>query len=310
MKRMLLAVLLLALLGTVSWAQVTSDFSLTVNPAFHIPFGPTLGDGTPFYTVGGGASIKAEYALPFAQFIATGLVLDVDFLPINSASSAMTFLSLGPQIGVRFFPIPRLGVKIAGYGGMYLGFGAGATVYNPFAAGVVDIGYLLNPALTLGAGATYKHNFSSFGTVYNGLGVNLGVSYHVGAGGGKANLRIAPDLRPIFPLFYTFYDKNPAGTVVVRNSSAGPVQDVTASLFVKEYMEQPKNFWSAPALNRNQEVSVPVYALFDQRIFDVTTETKAAGEILITYKYLGAGGNDAPARHRHDQQQELRDLGR
>ncbi len=104
-----------------------------------------------------GLSIKGEYALPFAQFLTTGLALDVDFLPINSASQAMTFLSLGPELGVRFFPIPRLGIKVAGYGGMYLGFGAGATVYNPFAAGIVDIGYLLNPALTLGAGASYKY---------------------------------------------------------------------------------------------------------------------------------------------------------
>jgi tetratricopeptide (TPR) repeat protein len=288
MKRKLLPVLLLALLGAAAWAQVTSDFSLTVNPAFNIPFGPTLGDGTPFYTVGGGASIKAEYALPFAQFLTTGLVLDVDFLPINSASQAMTFLSLGPELGVRLFPIPRLGIKLAGYGGMYLGFGAGTTVYNPFAAGVVDIGYLLTPSLTLGAGATYKFDFSQFGPVYHGLGVNLGVSYHIGAAGGKANIRILPDLKPIFPLFYTYYDKNPAGIVAVKNASAAPVQDVSASFFVKEYMEQPKIFWSAPALNKNQEVSVPAYALFDQRIFDVTTETKAAGEVVLTYTYLGA----------------------
>jgi hypothetical protein len=177
MMRKLVLVLLITLLAAVAWAQVTSDFSLTANPAFAIPLGPSLADGTPFYTVGGGASLKGEYTLPFARFLYTGLALDVDFLPINAASKAMTFLSLGPEFGLRFFPIPRLGVRLAGYGGMYLGFGAGATVYNPFAAGFADISYLLSPSLSLGLGATYKYNFSKFGPVYNGIGVNLGVSY-------------------------------------------------------------------------------------------------------------------------------------
>ncbi len=136
------------------------------------------------------------------------------------------------------------------------------------------------------------------------------MSYHVGAAGGKARLGSSRTSTPIFPLFYTYYDKNPAGTVAIRNASAGPVQDVTASFYVKEYMEQPKNFWTAPALNRNQQVSVPVYALFDQRIFDVTTETKAAGEITAHLQVPRRGGFDAPARHRHHQQQERHDLGR
>jgi len=290
MPRKPFLVLTLALLAASSWGQVTSDFSLTANPAFTIPLGPSLADGTPFYTIGGGASLKGEYTLPFARALFTGLALDVDFLPINAASKAMTFLSLGPQLGLQFFPIPRLGMKLAGYGGMYLGFGAGATVYNPFAAGFADISYLLSPSLSLGLGATYKYNFSKFGPVYNGIGVNLGVSYHIGAGSGKADLRIEPKIEPIFPLFYTYYDKNQAGTLALKNTSPGPIQDVTVSLFVKEYMEQPKNFWSAPALDRNQEVSAPIFALFDQRIFDVTTETKVAGEVVVAYKYLGKEG--------------------
>ncbi len=288
MLRKLVLLTFVVFLSAPAWAQVTSDFSLTIDPSVNIPLGPALPDGTPYYSIGGGASIRGEYVFPFARFLYTGVGLDFDYAPLNSSQKSLALLAFGPQVGFTFFPIPRLQLKLAGYGGMYLGFGLGTMTYNPFAGGIVDVQYLLSPSLSLGGGASFKNAFSMYGNVYQGIGIHLGASYHLGAGGGKANLRIEPTLSPVFPLFYSYYDEHPLGSVDLKNNSPSAVQDVSASFFVKEYMEQPKVFYRAPALDRNQAVTVPVQALFERSIFDVTAETKVAGEITVTYKYLGA----------------------
>ena len=117
--------------------------------------------------------------------------------------------------------------------------------------------------------------------------MNLGVQYHVGAGGSGGYLHVEPQILPIFPLFYSYYDKNPAGNMTIRNTAAGNVQDVTVSFLVKQFMEEPKVSWQWKELKRGEEKSIPIFALFKDAILQVTEATKVAGEIIVTYKYLG-----------------------
>lgn len=268
-------------------AQVTSDFSLVLNPVLNIPLAPKLADGTPFYTIGGGISIKGEYVMPFAQYLFAGVGLSADFAPLNSAGKAVTFLALGPEVGVRYSPLQRLTLKLAGFGGMYFGMVEAGTVIDPYFGGLLDVSYLLTPAFSLGTGAAYKQMQTPDGAVYQGIGVNLGAQYHIGAGRKRADLQITPNILPIFPLFYSYYDKNPAGSLRMRNVERGDLEAVKVSFFVKEYMVQPKLCAELPKLARGQEVDVPVYALFKENIFSVTEGTKVAGDIAVEYKYLG-----------------------
>jgi hypothetical protein len=94
-------------------------------------------------------------------------------------------------------------------------------------------------------------------------------------------------MMPIFPLFYSYYDKNPAGSLLLRNDERGDVAGVKISFFVKQYMDEPKLCAEYPKLARGQEVQVPVYALFKDNIFSVTEGTKVAGDIRVEYSYLG-----------------------
>jgi transglutaminase-like putative cysteine protease len=287
MKAKLAIFLSMCLASTFAYAQVTSDFTLTVNPMVDIPLGPNLTDGTSFYTIGGGISLKGEYSLPFAQFIYTGLVFDANFAPINASENILTLLSLGPEIGLQVFPITRLGLRIAGIGGWYAGMVTEGTAINGFAGGALDISWLVNPSLTLGVGATYKRYFTPTEAIYEGIGINLGVRYHIGAEGTRASIWVEPAVRPIFPLFYGYYDKNAAGTIMVRNTSPGPVQDVTVSFYVKQYMDAPKICWQYSQLSRDEEKDIPLFALFSNSIFGVTEQTRVAGVVEISFKYLG-----------------------
>ncbi len=280
-------ILVIACVATASVAQVTSDFSLSVYPMVDVPLGPVLQDGTALFSIGGGISMKAEYTLPFAQFIYTGLLFDANIAPTNNASTALTLLGVGPEAGVQFFPSPRIGIKLAGYGGAYAGMYSPGTVINGFAGGLLDFDYLVSSALSIGFGVSYKSYFTPTAAVYSGLGLRLGVSYHIGAEDTKGSLWVTPKVSPIFPLFYGYYDKNAAGTITIKNTSPGAVQDVSVSFFVKQYMDAPKVCWSSGQLGRDEEKTIPLLALFSNSIFGVTEQTTVAGVIEITYKYLG-----------------------
>ncbi len=286
MKRRLVLLGMFLCAGAILNAQVTSDFSLTANPTVNIPLGPSLSDGTPFYSVGAGVSIKGEYSLPFAQLVYTGLVFDADYVPINSSPKALTLLSLGPEVGVQYYPVPRLGLRLAGYGGYYAGMVQAGTVINPFAGALFDVSYLLSSSLSLGAGASFKYYFTSTTAVYQGIGVNIGIQYHF-VGGSGGYLHVEPQVLPIFPLFYSYYDKNPAGSMTIKNTAAGSVQDVTVSFMVKQFMDEPKVSWHWKEMGKGEERTVPIFALFTDAILQVTEATKVAGDIAVTFKYLG-----------------------
>ena len=123
--------------------------------------------------------------LPFAPFLYTGLACDFDLAPINASQKSLTLLAAGPQLGLRFSPLQRLNLKLAGYGGLYFGLVEEGAVRNPFLAGLVDAGWLLSPSLSLGLGAAYKRYLAPATPLYQGLGIRLGAQYHVGAGDGE-----------------------------------------------------------------------------------------------------------------------------
>jgi len=277
----------LALVAAAADAQVTSDFSFMASPSVNIPLGPALADGTPFYSLGGGISFRGEYTPPFAQYLYTGLELDADLIPILNSQKSLTLLSAGPILGFQLYPFQRFALRVAGFGGMYAGMVEAGTSFNPFVGGLFDASYLISPSFSLGLGASFKYSFTSTSPIYEGIGINIGARYHIGAGTGMGVIKVEPDVAPIFPLFYSYYDKNDAGTLKIRNTGTAPVQNVEVSFYVKQFMDQPKPTWQGKELARGQEVSAKVYALFTDRIFQVTEETKVAGEVQVSYTYLG-----------------------
>ena len=285
MKRKAILVLLLAAIGAAGWGQATSPFAISAQPIVSVPIGPALADGTPFYTIGGGAGLRAEFTPPGLQFLLGGLGLDAEFLPLNGAGKTATFLSLGPLLGVQFFPIQRFGIRLAGTGGIYAGMIEAGTVLNPFAGATLDFGYQVKPALAVALGGSFKYHFTPTGPAYYGVGVSLGARYYIG--GNRADLRVVPEFRPIFPVFYSYYDDNPAGTVTLQNRSMGPIQNVQVSLFVKEYMSAPKPALAVPVVQRGKDVEVTANALFTDSILGVTEQKKVAGELVVVYTYFG-----------------------
>jgi tetratricopeptide (TPR) repeat protein len=287
MKKGLSALSLITLASvSIAWSQAVTPFSVTAVPTLDFPIGIALegAGGTSLYGLGYGVSLRGQYALPFLPALSAGAVLDVDFLTINGSDKSSSFIGGSGELAYTLSLAPRLGLRAGARGGVYRAAFEGESFVQPYAAASLDLGYILGPSLSLGIGASYKA-YLPFGEVFNGVAAQVGIQYNIGSSGRVA--KIEPRVRQIFPLFYSYYDKNPVGAVVVRNRGSRPLEDLSVSFFVPQYMEAPKECWASASLAAGGEAEAPVYALFKDSIFSVTEATKVAGEIRLSYSYLG-----------------------
>jgi hypothetical protein len=287
MYRPLLAVSTLIFLFSFGrvWAQKAGGLSFEASPTLAFPLGPALsgsGSTSIYGRMGFGATVRGEYALPFAPSLSAGLALDADIQALNGSDKSAQFLGASGELAYSLSLAPRLSLRFALRGGAYGGFFETENFLGPYAAGSLDLDYLLGPSLSIGLGASYKAYFPG---VYYGVAASIGLRYKLGVS--KNLLKVKPQLNTVFPLFYSYYDKNPVGSLQLGNSGASELRDLAVSFFVPQFMERPKECWSAQALAAGASAEAPIYALFKDSIFSVSEGTKVAGEIVVTYEYLG-----------------------
>jgi hypothetical protein len=88
----------------------------------------------------------------------------------------------------------------------------------------------------------------------------------------------------VFPVFYKYYNDNPVGSVILRNEEKRRITDVKVNFFVKSYMDSPKASLTLPDLDPGEEARVPLLALFNTSILDVTQGTKTSAEVTVEYR--------------------------
>ena len=280
-----LSLLLVLLLSVVLWGQGTENLSFTVVPGAQVP----IGDSRDLFTTGGSVDINGEYSLQFLSpgFIKTGIGLSV--MP-TLADSDMNIIDLSLGAGIRLPVLPRLLYSVSLSGGMYTGIRDDLTSSDPVFRANTGVRYVLSRSLSLGAETSYSYYLSTreMEPLLTGLSISLGLTYHFGAGSQEAEIWYMPDMQMVFPVFYKYYDDHPVGSLILENLERGTIQNVSVSMFVPEYMKQPKVCEEIPALKRNEEAVVDLYALFSDSILKVTEGTKVSAEITVEYDYLGS----------------------
>lgn len=66
----------------------SSDVTMSFLPTVTVPIGPTLGDGLPFFDIGGGGSLRGELAPGFARWLFGRAFIDYELLPINGSAES------------------------------------------------------------------------------------------------------------------------------------------------------------------------------------------------------------------------------
>ena len=280
--------------------KVESYLSLHLNPAVEIP----IGDSSSLFTMGGSVGLSARYILPRAPRVFLSGGLDYSLNPLNM-DSVLNKISAGGGLGIQVPLSSALGIiayATGGYSYDYLDSGGSIeSAWNPF----VDAGagiqvLLLNNRLGLGAGGSYKNYFG----LYSAVGIYAGTSYHFPVRQRLKVRKVVPgqpdflgagdilqlsniEFENIFPVFHKYYDDNPIGKAVLENPYNKPVTDIEVTLFVRQYMDVPKQCTAPPSMEAGAVQEIELNALFIDRVLDITEATKVAVEIGMEYTYEG-----------------------
>jgi tetratricopeptide (TPR) repeat protein len=95
----------------------------------------------------------------------------------------------------------------------------------------------------------------------------------------------------VFPVFYQYYDDKPIGKARIKNLEKGTIRDLKVSVFIKQYMDSPKVYELPKELAKDEEAEIPLYALFNDRVLEITEGTKVAAEITLDYLLRGEPRN-------------------
>jgi len=264
-------------------AQVPSPLSIEVLPSFDLP---TFGTAS-YFSVGGSLDLGVKYRLPGSLLTFSG-GLEYCYAPSQATASLSIILpkiGIGVQIPLASFLSAFCRADVGYYFATYNDFSMNAT--DPFVAGGVGLRIALAPTFHIEVGGRYKY----YAALYQGASVAVGVDIALGNLGGSVDIPTL-ELRPAFPVFYKHYDDHPIGTVTVASRLKVPATDVKAQVYIREFMDAPKAIPICSTLAPGESRTVDLYALFTDKVLEVTEGTKVAAEITVSYMVEGQGYED------------------
>jgi hypothetical protein len=277
--------------------------------SFHLSPGVTfpVGGDTEYFNTGVGAGLAAEYKIPPAPLFYLSGNAGYTYIPVTFDTS-LSVLPFGVGGGISLGLGERIDVKVFVKGGYYYAFlndNSGPRSGNPW----FDVGtgayYYITSNISLGLQASYL----SYNGLYSGIGIGLGTAYHLPAR--KKRDRSAPAgpvplesgsrylrleevaFQDVFPVFFKYYDEHAVGSAVITNGSENEITDIDVSLYVKQYMDNPKACRTPEGLAPGERGDVEINALFTERILEITEGTKVSAEITVEFSMNGNRYSDS-----------------
>ncbi|GBU27242.1 hypothetical protein R84B8_00769 [Treponema sp. R8-4-B8] len=263
-----------------------NDITLSLAPVFEIPV------GADYLSSGMGASASLDWAfLPLGNNFDFGLSAGGGFSSITAdIGDPLTIIEgkIGPF--ARWRPMDRWAFRAGLSGGVYQYSRGDLNEAKAMASFALGVEFHVLPYLSIFAEAGYNYRFydpsqpiSSIKTI---MGIRLNLSEIMS---GRARVRIEKtEQYRVFPVSWAWYEHNPIAKVKISNDEPNAITDVTLSFYMDSYMSQPWAFATLPRVASGETVEVPVTALFNEVLINLTENTNAVGTIQIQYRSLGA----------------------
>ncbi|MDR0654706.1 MAG: hypothetical protein LBG22_00180 [Treponema sp.] len=277
MKRHIAAVLIFSFLAVSGFAEQV--WSFRVSP----------GAVVPLRSKNTGPGFGANAGIDWAILSFTGLSLSggLSVLPVIQGSYINLFEGgLGPLFQRRF--TDRFSLRIQADLGFYqLNWNGEQSFRGKIGTGLSAAFHVL-PYLSLFTGVSYTwySDEPSLNTVGLGGGISLNLNELLGH---RARVRGEMlEQRRVFPVSYAWYENNPIAYIKVTNDEPNTITAINCSFFLERFMNRPTIFAGIPALKPGESAEVPVTALFNESMMNLTENINANAQLSIDYRSLGA----------------------
>jgi tetratricopeptide (TPR) repeat protein len=100
---------------------------------------------------------------------------------------------------------------------------------------------------------------------------------------------VGTELENLFPSLMLSYRNQPAGAVMVKNTTGAPITDLEVSFFIRKYMDFPAFSEPVLSVDDEEEVALPLFALFNGEVLNLQEDLPVQASIEATYI---AGGEE------------------
>jgi hypothetical protein len=270
-----------------------NEFSLRLAPAFEMPL------GLPQFGPGFGADADFEWAFySFAKKFDLGVSAGGGFASISvQTGDPLTLLEGRTGPFLRWRPFDRWAFQTGLNIGLYNHSRGEDSDTAGLFGGTLGAQFHLSPYFSLFADGGYTLRIYSPGrplpTLSAALGVRINISEIMG---GRTRVQVEKtEQHRVFPVSWAWYENNPVATVKITNGEPNAITNVNLSFFMDSYMSQPWNFAVLPRLAPGESVEIPLTALFNEALINLSSDVNASGIIQMRYRSLGAKKESASA---------------
>lgn len=268
-------------------------WTLSTAPQVVLPLLNSDFTGNELFSTAWGGSLGASLALPTPSPLAFRMGLSYarcGLLPAGDVAVAGSLDELLLSGGLQLRA--GLGPKLDLHGNLDAGLGYGflsSGVSAPYAVVGLGggLGYSFAEAWSLSLDLAGVYRFG----LYGGASLSLGLGYRLpeaAAPAAQPRLRLLDfaklSLDPVFPVLRSYYDEGTLGTLSIRNTGRQAALDVHVTVFIRQYMDAPKECAVIARIDPGKSVEVPLHALFNDIILSVTEATKVAAEVSVAYR--------------------------
>lgn len=283
MKKALFSVLTLLFFSKVF---ATGVYAIQGEGTFSFPMVPTdsqefIGEPKPAFGIGAGFEFRPVKSLGLTAGFDYGKY-DNKINGVSSLSVTNYFLGLKKYFPLTDYlslsPVAQFGLYNASRNGSYKGVSAGLGL---------EADYKLTPVYSVYAKAdcTYLYH-SDFSLIKAGcsLGLRLNLT-NLFDGRGNMSVEVV-ETSPIFPALYSWYNRNPFGSIEVCNQEDGTITNVRISLYQEEFMNTPKVYETIPQIKKNGSINLSLTAFFNENLLNLIEPVEKNAIVNIKYNFL------------------------